>query len=81
VRILNVALTRTTSERDRDVWLEVLAEKEAGNRSPAETVAQTHDLNPANIRKICQRVRQQLKDLAQTEPEYQTLLTLPAVAA
>jgi DNA-directed RNA polymerase specialized sigma24 family protein len=78
---LTSALTRATSERDGDVWLEVLSERETGNRSPAVTVAKSHDLSPENVRKICQRVRQQLKDLARVEPEFQTLLALPAVAA
>ncbi|MDW3217097.1 MAG: hypothetical protein R8F63_00680 [Acidimicrobiales bacterium] len=81
VRILTDALGRITSERNAAVWLDVLSEEAAGNRSPAETVAQTHDLTAANVRKICQRVRCQLRALAQSEPDFKQLLTLRPLAA
>jgi len=81
VRILTTALGRITSERNGAVWLDVLSEQAAGNRSPAETVAKNHDLTAANVRKICQRVRCQLRALAESESEFESLLTLRPLAA
>lgn len=81
VRVLTTALERITSERNGAVWLDVLSEQAAGNRSPAETVAKNYDLTPANVRKICQRVRCQLRALAESEAEFEPLLTLRPLAA
>jgi hypothetical protein len=52
------------SERDADVWLGVQLEKAAGNRSPAVTVAVDHDMQPAAVRKVVQRVGERLSDVA-----------------
>ena len=79
--LLVEALELEISERDRLVWLDALSEKAAGNRSPAVTVAQTHDISPALVRKICQRVRQRLHDLGTDDDRFSPLLGLPALAA
>lgn len=81
VSLLLEALEGITCERDRTVWLDVLDEQAAGNRSPAVTVAQLHDVSPALVRKICQRVRDRLTLLGRTDHRFQPLLTLPALAA
>ena len=80
-RILGRALERVATDRDRIVWLEVLHEQGGGNAAPAVTVAQSHGLTEANVRKICQRVRQRLTRLADSNSEYASLLDLPAVVA
>lgn len=81
VALLLEALDGNTSERDRSVWLDVLDEQAAGNRSPALTVAQVHDLSPALVRKICQRVRDRLTALGLADHRFEPLLELPALAA
>lgn len=80
-RTLGRALERMATDRDRLIWLDVLQEQGAGNKAPAVTVAQSHGLTEVNVRKICQRVRQRLTQLAASDPEYAVLLDLPAVAA
>lgn len=81
VTLLLEALDQGVSERDADVWLDVLSEQAAGNRSPSVTVAQQHDLTPCAVRKICQRVRRRLGDLGAAEARFAPLLALPALAA
>ena len=80
-RALGRALDHVANPRDKHVWLDVLHEQGAGNSSPAVTVAQNHGLTEANVRKICQRVRDRLMRLAKAEPEYAVLVDLPAVNA
>ena len=66
------------------MWLDHLVEDANGNRSPAVTVAQTHGLTPDNVRKIVQRVREKLGELAETDEHYADLahlVCLPALAA
>lgn len=79
--LLLEALDGTINERDRAVWLDVLDEQASGNRSPSVTVAQLHDLSPAAVRKICQRVRDRLSMLGRTDHRFEPLLALPALAA
>lgn len=79
--LLLEALDHGISERDATVWLDVLSEQAAGNRSPSVTVAQQHDLTPCAVRKICQRVRRRLADLGATDVRFAPLLALPALAA
>lgn len=52
------------SDRDADIWLGVALEKAAGNRSPAVTVAVDHDMRPAAVRKVVQRVGERLTEVA-----------------
>jgi hypothetical protein len=61
---LDQRLTIAVSERDADIWLGVLVEKAAGNRSPAVTVAAEHEMQPAAVRKVVQRVSERLGDVA-----------------
>jgi hypothetical protein len=79
--LLVEALTGGISRRDQVVWLDVLIENEAGNRSPAVTVAQTHGLSPALVRKICQRVRDRLVHIGHSDDHFGPLLDLPVLAA
>jgi hypothetical protein len=61
---LDQRLTIAASDRDADIWLGVLVEKAAGNRSPAVTVAAEHEMQPAAVRKVVQRVTERLGDVA-----------------
>ncbi|MGK2947356.1 MAG: hypothetical protein ACSLFP_02185 [Acidimicrobiales bacterium] len=63
-RRLQEHLQVTASERDAAIWLEVRMEQAAGNRSPAVTVGVGHDLEPATVRKVVQRVTQRLDAVA-----------------
>ena len=51
-------------ERDAAIYLGVVLEKAAGNRSPAVTVGADHGLQPANVRKVVQRVGERLSEVA-----------------
>lgn len=48
------------SDRNVAVWVGFRLEVEAGNRSPAVTVGADHQMNPAALRKVVQRVNQRL---------------------
>ena len=48
---------------------------------PGTPVAAAHGLTPANVRKICQRVRATLIRLAETDAHYADMLALPVLAA
>lgn len=61
---LEQRLTARVSDRDADIWLGVQLEKAAGNRAPAVTVGVDHDLEPATVRKVVQRVRERLEEVA-----------------
>lgn len=54
----------SVSDRDAEIWLGVLMEKAAGNRSPAVTVAIDHGMKPDAIRKVVQRVGDRLAQAA-----------------
>jgi len=51
-------------ERDAAIYLGVVLEKAAGNRSPAVTVGADHGLLPPAVRKVVQRVGEKLSDVA-----------------
>ena len=57
-------LAARASDRDAAIWLEVKMEQAGGNRSPAVTVGVEHDLPPATVRKVVQRVGQRLDAVA-----------------
>lgn len=63
-RRLEQHLAATASERDAAIWLEVRMEQAAGNRSPAVTVGVGHDLAPATVRKVVQRISRRLDAVA-----------------
>ena len=79
--LLLSGLNQVANERDRQIWLEYVAEQAVGNPAPAGAVARTHGLREPNVRKIVQRVRKGLSDLAQEDPSFEMLGQFPAVAA
>jgi len=79
--LLLSGLNHVANERDRQIWLEYVAEQAVGNPAPAGAVARTHGLREPNVRKIVQRVRDGLSDLAMEDPSFEMLGQFPAVAA
>lgn len=79
--LLTRSLLQGVTERDRRVWVDFVMEKSNGNRSPAVTVAQLHDINPVLVRKVVQRVKAKLLHLAVTDDAYVDLLSVAALAA
>ena len=59
-RELQERLERLVSPRDASIYLTFQVERDGGNRSPAVTVAVDHDLQPAAVRKVVQRVGERL---------------------
>lgn len=78
---LHRGLTIGISERDRGLWLEFKMEEASGNRAPAVTVGQNHDMKPNTVRKVVQRVGERLDRLAATNAEFADLAELPVLAA
>ncbi len=59
-RQLRERLDALVSARDADIWLSFQLERDAGNRSPAVTIAVDHDMQPAAVRKVVERVSKRL---------------------
>lgn len=57
---LQERLEELVSPRDADIWLAFQVERDGGNRSPAVTIAADHDMAPAAVRKVVQRVTERL---------------------
>lgn len=81
IGLLVRAVRQVANERDAEVHLEYQAQKSMGDRQPAHTVADMFDLSPANVRKINQRVRSRLSDLAATDPAFAALAQVAWVEA
>ncbi|MGD9795920.1 MAG: RNA polymerase sigma factor [Acidimicrobiia bacterium] len=64
VAAVYAALQANVSIRDMRIWLRVLDETALGNPSPSNVVALEFEMTPAAVRKVCQRVREKLPDLA-----------------
>ena len=67
-RELQEQLDRLVSPRDAGIWLSFQVERDAGNRSPAVTVATDHGMRPAAVRKVVQRVGERLTVRPAAEP-------------
>lgn len=80
VGLLAEAIGLVATERDQQLYLEVLVEMAAGNRAPADAVARLHGLKPATVRQQFRRVRVRLQCLAATHERFAPLAELPAVA-
>lgn len=79
--LLLEALLVVASERDRRVYLDYVVEQATGNPAASGAVAMIHGLGQANVRKIVERVRRRLSQLASEEPGYAGLADLHLVAA
>lgn len=59
------AVHRVTGRRNADVHIEYQTQKSLGDPSPAHTIGHQFGLQPANVRQIDRRVRQQLAKLGE----------------
>ena len=63
-RALRERLRAAASERDARIWVAAAIERGGGNRAPAVTVGAAHDLAPATVRKVLQRVGERMARVA-----------------
>lgn len=77
---LQEALTSVASHRDRMVFLDTIVQTSMGDPSPAVTVGKMHGLKPAAVRQQVRRVRIRVRKLAETDPRFEVLAGLAAVA-
>lgn len=80
VELLVEAVEMVASRRDATLYFELSFQAASGDPSPANTVAQLFDMNPAAVRQQSSRVRRRLQALAADEPRYAPLAQLPLVA-
>jgi hypothetical protein len=63
--------------RDRAILLEVKLQTDAGDPSPANTVAREFGLQPAAVRQVVKRTCDRLRALAKNEARFAKLAGLP----
>ena len=63
--------------RDRAILLEVKLQTEAGDPSPAITVARDYGLKPDAVRQVVKRTLDRLRAVAEREPRFAGLIELP----
>lgn len=80
VELLLEAVELVASGRDASLYFELSYQAASGDPSPANTVAQLLDMQPAAVRQQHSRVRRRLQALAAEQPRYAPLAQLPAVA-
>jgi hypothetical protein len=68
------------SRRDRELWLEYVCEKAAGNPAPATTVGPVFAMKESTVRQAARRVRQRVRRVATTDERYASLAGLPVLA-
>ena len=78
--LLQEALERVASERDRAILLGLRVQADAGDPSPAVTVGRRHAVSPEVVRQAASRVRRRLRDLAVADPRFAELAELELVA-
>lgn len=74
------ALAQVACERDRAIVLELRTQSDAGDPSPATTVARRYGLTPEAVRQVACRVRARLRRLALADARFASLLDLALVA-
>ena len=79
--LLQEALVRVTTPRNRAIFLALRLQEALGDRSPAVTVGQEFGLRPDAVRQIKHRTRQRLQALADDDPRFQPLADLPLLVA
>ena len=80
VELLVEAVERVASGRDASLYFEVSYQASTGDPSPANTVAELFEMQPAPVRQQHSRVRRRILALAEQEPRYAPLAQLPLVA-
>lgn len=78
--LLQEAVERVASPRDRELFFEHAVQAALGDRSPATTVARSMGLEPEAVRQQAHRVRERVRRLAAAEPRFAALAELAVVA-
>jgi hypothetical protein len=78
--LVEEALARVATARDRAILLELRVQEVEGDPSPANTVAARHGLKPEAVRQVTCRVRARLRRLASAEARYAAIACIPLVA-
>ncbi|NLD77205.1 MAG: sigma-70 family RNA polymerase sigma factor [Acidimicrobiales bacterium] len=80
VALLLAGLGQVASTRDQMVFVEHGLQVSMGDPSPAVTVGQQYGMKPATVRQQTRRIRLRLRGLAETDPRFVELASLPLVA-
>jgi hypothetical protein len=78
--LLQEALAKVASPRDRAVVLELRVQADSGDPSPAITVGRRHNLSPDATRQVASRVRGRLRRLADDDPHFAALRAMTLVS-
>jgi uncharacterized protein YcaQ len=79
--LLQEALTRVTTPRNRAILLAVRVQELLGDPAPAATVGRDYGLRADAVRQIKRRTLERLRTLASTEPRFAPLADLALLAA
>lgn len=77
--LLREALALVGSVRDQELLIAYVAQQQAGDTSPAITLALTFDISPDAVRQAVSRMRRGLRQLAATDDRYEILDSLALV--
>jgi hypothetical protein len=78
--LLREALEVVGSARDQELLIAYVAQKQAGDTSPAVTLAASFNVSPEVVRQAVSRMRRGLLQLAATDDRYEVLSGLALVA-
>lgn len=81
VALLDEALRRVCSDRDRSIVFEVATQRVLADPAAAETVATAYGMKPDAVRQVLSRSLRRLRSLSETEDRFAPLADLPLVAA
>lgn len=78
--LLREALSVVGSARDQELLIAYVAQQQAGDTSPAVTLAASFDVSPEVVRQAVSRMRRGLRQLAAVDDRYEVLSGLALVA-
>lgn len=80
LQMLADALSAVATARDREMWLEMRVQEVMGDPAPAASVGRGHGVSAAAARQQRHRVGLRLRDLADRDERFASLVALPCVA-
>jgi hypothetical protein len=80
VALLEEAVRRVATDRDRALFWETVLQQAMGDPSPATTVGRSLGVTPAVVRQQHRRIRVRIARLAALDPRYAAVGRLPLVA-
>jgi hypothetical protein len=80
VALLEEAVRRVATDRDRTLFWETVLQQAMGDPSPATTVGRTLGVTPSVVRQQHRRIRVRIARLAELDPRYAAVGRLPLVA-